>query len=457
MSDRSETGVREIAFEVLMDIDNRERFAHLAVPAALSESNLDARDRALLTELVYGVIRRRLSLDWLLSKFSTRPISQVEPEAVNLLRLGLYQLFFMDKIPEHAAVSTSVDLSKKYLRYGADKFVNAVLRRATRENPEDLWPDRTEDEIRYLSVYYSHPEWLVKLWSLELGLETTESLLAADNERPHVTLRTNTLKITREQLIDQLKKAGVEARPGLYSPEAVVVDRQVPPGMFREGLAYVQDEASMLVGRVVGPAAGDIVVDIGAGPGGKTSHIAQLMNNEGRIIAVDANKSRLDLVERNCHCLGVGNVETMLANALESLTGLIHDVDRVLVDAPCSGLGVLARRPDSRWRKKAVDVGDLAALQLRMLEQAARLLRPGGILVYSVCTITQAETVGVTGAFLAANPEFKAVPFHLADLRSNTTGPDLPKWALVAPEGELQLWPHIHGTDGMFIAKLARA
>lgn len=395
-------------------------------------------------------MRRTLSLDWLIEKFSDRDAAQIDPGALNLLRMGVYQLLFMDKVPDHAAVDATVNMAKKLPRGGLDKFVNAVLRRAARERSNIPWPDREKDTARFMSVFYSHPQWLVELWVRELGIQETEALLNADNVRPKVTLRVNTLKTTRDGLLTRLAEAGVEAEPGRFTPEAIIVERQAPPEIFQEGLAYAQDEASIVVGHVLGPKPGETVLDIGAGPGGKTTHLAQLMNNEGRIRAVDVNPSRLARVKENAERLGAVIVKMVPGDAAEisdSASGIKkgEKADKVLVDAPCSGLGVLARRPDARLRKTPETIEQLAALQKRILAASAVRVRPAGVLVYSVCTIARAETTDVISAFLAEHDDFELMPFSVS-LGGKTV--------LDARDGMLQLLPHLHGTDGMFIAKL---
>ena len=427
---------------MLCELDERRAYANIYVPAALGRSALDDRDRALVTELVYGVVRLKLSLDWLIGKFATRPPAKMEPRVLNLLRLGLYQILYLDRIPDHAAVDTSVELAKAELAPGSDKFVNAILRRAVRERDNLPWPDRGRELIDFLAIYHSHPRWLAKLWLDELGEETTESLLAADNARPKVTLRTNTLKIITADLIEALNREEIDALAGGICPEAVVMaGHNVPDKILKDGLAYVQNEASMAVGHVIHPQPGQTVIDLCAGPGGKASHLAQLMNNSGRIMAVDIHDGRLKLVKDNCRRLGVEIVELMEGDASKPLA--LPEVDHVLVDAPCSGLGVLARRPDSRWQKRLDDVGRLAALQSKILDCAADYVKPGGRLTYTVCTITKAETDGVVSKFVTGHRDFRQAPVEVFKLSFKE-----------APNA--RFWPHIDGTDGMFIAQFKR-
>lgn len=427
---------------MLCGLDERQAYANIYVPAALDRSSLDDRDRALVTELVYGVIRSKLSLDWLIGKFATRGPAKMEPRILNLLRLGLYQILYLDRIPDHAAVDTSVELAKVGLAPGGDKFVNAILRRAVRERENLPWPDRGRELTDFLAIYHSHPHWLVELWLDELGEETTEALLAADNARPKVTLRTNTLKITTADLIEALDREGIDAPAGGICPEAVVMTgRNVPERILKDGLAYVQNEASMAVGHAIRPRPGQTVIDLCAGPGGKATHLAQLMKNSGRIMAVDIHDGRLKLVKDNCRRLGVQIVELIEGDASKPLA--LPEVDHVLVDAPCSGLGVLARRPDSRWQKRPEDIGRLAALQSEILDCAAGYVKTGGMLTYTVCTITEAETEGVVAKFMNGRGDFLQASVDIFKLSFKD-----------APNA--RFWPHIDGTDGMFIAQFRK-
>ncbi|MDP1808028.1 MAG: 16S rRNA (cytosine(967)-C(5))-methyltransferase RsmB [Actinomycetota bacterium] len=433
---------RRLALSILNDIELHKSFAHIAAPAALSTSDLEARDKGLVTELVYGVLRNQLALDWLIDKFASRPVARIEPQLLNLLRLGVYQLVYLDKIPGHAAVDTSVDLAKEQFRPGVEKFVNAVLRSAARGREALPWPKRGRELTHYLSVFYSHPRWLVELWIDELGVETTEALLIADNKRPKVTLRANTIKTSPQALADLLRQAGIEAAADNICPEAIVpAGQNIPENIIADGLAYVQNSASIAVGHAIAPKKGESVIDFCAAPGGKATHLAQLMGDDGRVIAVDINASRLKLVEDNCRRLGVNIVKCVKGDATKSLS--LPEVDHVLVDAPCSGLGVLARRPDSRWRKTAADIPRLAALQLGIVNNVAKHVKKGGTLTYSVCTISNAETYGVIEQFNSAHPDFRPKPVEIPG-------------QTFAESPYARFWPHLHGTDGMFIAQWRR-
>lgn len=427
--------------KVLDEID-RGGYAHLAVPSALDGCALDDRDKGLVTELVYGVTRNRLALDWLISRYASRSPERIEKPVLNILRLGVYQLVYLDKIPEHAAVSTSVDLAKRRFRPGVEKFVNAVLRNVVRNRGNLPWPDRGRELTSFLSVYYSHPRWLVKSWIEELGLKTTEALLEADNKRPKVTLRVNDLKISAIELMNLLSRDGIEATAGSICSNAVILSGQnIPENILENGLVYAQNEASMAVSLAVAPQRGQSIIDLCAAPGGKATHLAQIMGNVGRIDAVDINGSRLKMVKDNAERLGVDIINYIEGDSAQPVG--LGEADHVLVDAPCSGLGVLSRRPDSRWRKSSEDIPRLADLQFKILSNAAGLVKRGGDLTYAVCTISDAETAGLARKFEAANPALKPVRINIPGLKF----PEAPY---------ARFWPQIHGTDGMFIAKWRR-
>jgi 16S rRNA (cytosine967-C5)-methyltransferase len=447
---------RDSALNVLIDIESRGRYAHLAVPAELAKSALDRRDRAFFTELVYGVLRQKLTLDWLIELFSARRIEKIEPRLKILLELGLYQLLYLDRVPDHAAVDSTVETAKKKFHAGAGKFANAILRRAARERDNLPWPAREGDLARFLSVYYSHPAWLVELWLEELGAEATESLLAADNLRPKVSLRTNFERLTRDELAAIVSSQGLQVSRGEVCPEALVLEGESPPEeVLSAGLAYVQDQASMAVGRAVSPRPGETVIDLCAAPGGKATHLAELMTGRGRVFAVDINQGRLRLVAENARRLGADIVTTLAGDAAQPLN--LPEADSVLLDAPCSGLGVLRRRPDLRWRKTPEDITALAELQLSILKQAANYVRPGGWLTYSVCTITRAETYGTVAAFKAARADFEQ--FTVGG-QGAPSGAAAVHWAdRAAPEDPMsvQFRPDRDDTDGMFIAQFRKA
>lgn len=439
----TDTSGRKFAFSFFRQYEKERGHVQIRLPKALKDSNLDQREKSLATELVYGVLRARLSLDWLINEFSSKKTKNPDPDIQNILRLGLYQLLYLDRVPDHAAVDTTVEIAKSHLHPSVAKFVNAILRGAGRAKNKLPWPDREENEALFLSVFYSHPRWLVDFWIKELGVETTEALLVSDNERPKVTLRANTLKTVRKNLVEILQGYNIDSEAGNLCPEALIIKSFIPENIISEGLVYAQNEASIAVGHAVDPSPGQTVIDLCAGPGGKSTHLAQLMENKGRIFAVDVSADRLSLIDQNSRRLGIDIIELIKGDATEPLG--LDSADHVLVDAPCSGLGVLARRPDSRWHKRQEDITRLAELQVNILLTGADYVKEGGFLTYSVCTITRAETKGVVESFMKERSDF-----HVANITYTGNRGD------VNAVGSVQLHPYEHNTDGMFIARFQR-
>lgn len=439
---------RDVAVRVMNEVHEEGAYANVALVQALRRERLSDQDRRFVTELVYGAVKAGETLDWILRRYMNRPLKKVTPMIREVLRLGIYQIFYLDKVPVSAACNTAVDLAKKYSHPGTVKFVNAVLRAAVREPEKAKFPSGKGHSTEELALKSQHPYWLVKRWIKEFGFAETEKLCAFDNERPTLSLRTNTLKCTREELLEVLNEDGVEAVASKWTPEGILVlkhgalDELAP---LQGGYAQVQDESSMLVAHVVAPRPGETIIDTCSAPGGKTTHLAALMQNQGRIIAGDIYEHKLQRIEENAKRLGISMIETRLMDAREVGKKYPELADRVLVDAPCSGLGVLRRKPDARWRKKAEEIDQLPALQLEILESAAQAVKKDGILVYSTCTIERAENQEVVEAFLAKHPEFYL----------EKAGAFLP----VTPRDVdmVQLYPQRDGTDGFFIARLHKA
>jgi len=410
--------------------------------------DLDERDRAFVVQLVQGVLRWRRRLDWIIEQSLDFPKRKVSPGIMDILRLALYQILFLDRVPESAAVDEAVKQAKREGRgrYVAS-FVNGILRNICRNKDNISFPDPLRDRVGYLSVYYSYPRWLVEKWIKELGDSFTESLLDAQNQVRPIQVRANSLKISREDLLEELAKEGVAGEPGEYSPKAVILKdfrgRVDALGCFEKGLFQVQDQAAQVTSHLLGPSPGEIVLDLCAGFGGKTTHISELMDDRGMVVALDINHGRLVSLDRNRRRLGINNILPVQADATAAISFAFRSAfDRIMVDAPCSGLGVLARHPDGKWNREERDIARLADLQEEIVAGAVPLLKPGGRMLYVTCTISREENEGVVERCLKAQKGIR-----LLDLRGCA-----PEWAqdLVDDQGFFRTFPNVHGTDGFF-------
>lgn len=437
---------RETALKIMHAVHQEEAYANVVLAKELRQGGLSDMDRRFVTELVYGAVKAGETLDWIIKKYITRPWKKVPPIIQDVLRLGVYQLRYMDKVPASAACNESVELAKKYGHEGVAKFVNGVLRTMVREPEKGAFPSGKGNATLQLALEEQHPEWLVRRWIKEFGYDEAKRLCQFNNQQAPLTVRTNTLKTSPSELLLNLTSVGVEAERSQLVDEGFTL---VSHGSLdqlealQEGYCQVQDESSMLVAHVVDPQPNDFILDVCSAPGGKTTHMAALMHNVGKIVACDIYDHKLKRVLDNATRLGVHIIQPRLGDAREVWQEYPQQADRVLVDAPCSGLGVLRRKPDSRWRKSPELLKELPKLQLAILKSAAACVKPGGTLVYSTCTIAHEENQDVVKAFLAEAKEFVLV--H--------AGQRLP----VAREDEMvQLYPQRDGTDGFFIACLQR-
>ncbi len=445
---RKAATAREAALHLILSVNQHGAYANLAVADFIRETKLTDIDRRFTTELVYGTIKAKLSLAWVLKRHLPRP-DKLAPIVQAILMLGAYQLLYLEKIPVSAACNESVTLAKKYAHAAAARLVNAVLRKVAAEKEALPWPDvkTAADPAEALSVVTSHPVWLTRRWIAQLGLEGAEQLCRLDNDTPPLSFRVNTNALGRDEALDALN-----SQYGVFSPSAIVPDGIVcrelegplnALPLLQQGVLQIQDEASMLVAHVVAPQAGERILDVCSAPGGKTTHLASLLNGTGEVVALDIHPHKVQLVQENAHRQGLANVRAQAMDARKLPQAWARTFDRVLVDAPCSGLGVLRRKADARWNKNEAELAQLPALQLSILISASEMVKPGGRLVYSTCTTEPGENQAVVEAFLAKHPEFKpvAVAHPLGREKS---------------EPWLQLWPHLDGTDGFFIACLEK-
>ena len=426
------------------------------LPAAIAHARArlkDERDRALASEIATGVQRWRAALDHVIAHFSKRAIDRLDPQVLEILRLSAYQLLHLTRVPASAVVDDAVKLTGRAGKRSASGLVNAVLRSISRSRHVLPLPQRPDDPfdrvkaIEYLSVTLSHPRWLVERWLDRFGFDATERWLQFDNAPAPLTLRANRLRIAPPELVARLARDEVAVRPGRFAPDALVVERGHPRREADEGLFVIQDEASQLVALLAGTHPGARVLDACASPGGKTSALAAAMNGSGCLVACDVRDRRMRLLRRTVEATGAANVRIVQADLLQPLPFSPH-FDCVLVDAPCSGLGILRRDPDIRWRRREDDLLSLAAAQLVMLQHAAAAVAPGGRLIYATCSSEPEENESVVHAFLATAPEFVAV-----DLRSLETS--VPT-EVVDARGHLRTLPHVHGLEAFFGAVLQR-
>ncbi len=433
-----ENNPRYIVFEILQ---NKKSHDNLAV--TLNKCNLSAPDRALVTQLVHGINREKLFLDRVISLTSS--CKKIEKEVKILLYLGAYQLLCLNKIPAYAAISETVEIGKSLFKPHIVKYINGVLRSVERKKHLLLGKPDTGNNITDMSVYYSHPEWIIKRWIKRWGKDFTGEICKFNNTPPRLTIRINTLKTNRETLSDMFKKVGLNTTPLRFIPEGLQIlehYRLENLDCYKDGFFTIQGEASMFPAKCLAPKEGDTVLDLCAAPGNKTTHTAELMNNRGKILAVDISEKRLKTLKSNCIRLGINIISTMILDVMNLRDNLTEAFDGVLLDAPCSGTGVLSRHSDSRWNKDIKDIKRLSLVQKKMIDEAAHFVKPGGSMVYSVCSIEPEEGEEIVKKFLESHRDFI----------SENPFPDIENRI---PTGILLL-PPLHGTEGFFIAKFRR-
>lgn len=442
---------RSCSVKILCRCERTDSYLEKLIDAELKNDTLNDFDKALLNEISHGVIRWMRRLDWFLNGFYRGNYEKCLPEVRNAMRVALYQILFLNKIPYSAAVNEAVEFIK---RIHGDKHagvVNGLLRTIIRTLENLVWPTREIDEVNYLGIIQSHPNWMVNRWIKRFGFDEAVKLCEENNRRPVMALRVNTLKISVSDFENYLTAKNLFFRKGAFLESfftTKTMSKIYTDEYFRNGFFSIQDESAGLAAKLVSPEKGDVVLDVCAAPGGKTSYLSELMNNEGEIYAVDKYLSRVEIMNGNLKRLGVKNVKTIhddisepKSNELkESLTG---KADKILVDAPCSGLGVLSKKPDIKWKRELKDIENLQKLQIEILGNSVRYLKPGGVIVYSTCTTETEENMDVVNNFLSSNPQFE-----IEDARKF-----VPE-KVVNSKGCIELFPHIHKTDGAFSVRL---
>lgn len=442
---QNEHSVRCLAYEILTRVLSEGTHADQAFEQVLKKSHLPAKDVGLLTELVNGTLRWRGQLDWVIKSYYRGKWSGLPPALLRILELGLYQLMHLSKVPAYAAVSESVEIARREGGEQWSKLVNGILRSYLRTGAKLQFPGIAEQPVEAVAVNYSHPSWLVRRWIQKWGVEKTVRYCQYNNTRPTLTLRVNTLKSDAVSLAAQLRDAGFQVTRSPYFADFLKIAKGAnltKTDAFRKGLFAIQDESTALAVRVLQPEPGDVVWDMCAAPGGKTAHVAAAMQNSGIICATDVKLERLKLLQENRARLQLGCVHVILADARHME---LRKVTKILLDAPCSGLGVLARRADLRWRKKEKDIRNISRIQTALLNRAASCLQKHGVLVYSTCTLESEETEEQVTKFLQQHSDFVLQPAQ---------DPDLMPFS--QPGGFYCALPFQHRIDGAFVARLVR-
>jgi 16S rRNA (cytosine967-C5)-methyltransferase len=436
---------RRLAVWIIDRVFRTDSYADILLETYLLKSGFCKKDRAFTTELVYGTIRWLLYLDWILRENYTADWSKMPSILHRILEVGLYQILFLDRVPAFAAINESVNIAKEVMGWHWSGVVNGMLRNINKKTGKHIFPSLKEDPVRAISVQYSHPEWLVSRWIELWGIERTCQLCEADNRRPAIALRVNQLKTDPEQIIMKLDGMKLDAKPSELISIFITVDKGggvLASPLFEQGYVTVQDVSAGFVGYLLDPKPGETILDMTAAPGGKSTLLAELCQDQCTIYAMDMHKKKLNKLVSNKARLGLNNIFCLRGNGL-SLP--CTSMDKVLVDAPCSGIGVLNKRAEMRWRRKPEDIPDLVKVQKKLLDSASEIVKTNGILVYSTCTILPEENTEVIDYFLHTHPNFK-----VENARQFVSE------EVVSKSGFIETWPDKHGIDGSFAARLKK-
>lgn len=442
------SNVRESVVSILEQIEKNQSYSNLLLNNVIKKNQIATKDIGLLTELTYGTLQRKMTLDYYLEPFIKNP-KKLENWVKQLLRMTLYQMLYLDKIPDRAAIHEAVEIAKKRGHKGISGMVNGVLRSLQREGVRDM--DEIKDEVERLSIETSHPTWLVRRWIEQFGYNKAKEMCEINLTAPMQTARVNTNKITREACIKRLTEEGFQVEESVVVPEAIkcLKGNLAHSESFREGLITIQDESSMLVAYALGIEQNETILDACAAPGGKSTHIAEKLEDTGQVISLDLHEHKVKLINENAVRLGLTNIETKAMDSRkvqEEFDGSAFD--RILLDAPCSGLGVMRRKPDMKYTKKEEDLNRLQSIQLQLLDSVTPLLKSGGTLVYSTCTIDRSENEEVVTAFLQKHTDFEG-DLSVIERMPKAIQP-------LMTDFQLQIFPQDFGSDGFYIASLRK-
>ncbi|KSU85023.1 MULTISPECIES: 16S rRNA (cytosine(967)-C(5))-methyltransferase RsmB [Fictibacillus] len=439
--------VRNTAVDVLLKIEQNQAYSNLLLNQSIQKAKLSQQDTGLLTELVYGTVQRKNTLDYLLAPFVAKGLQKLDKWVLVLLRMSLYQMVYLDRIPDHAIINEAVEIAKARGHKGISGMVNGVLRKIQREGTRDI--SVIENDEERLSLQYSMPQWLVHRWIEQYGLHETEKMCMANTKPSPVTGRVNVMKTNRDQVLKSLEKEGIAGSKGELSPDAVRINKGglSHSSLFKEGYVTIQDESSMLVARALGPLPGEKILDACAAPGGKTTHIAELLNNTGAVTALDLHPHKVKLIDEQARRLHLGNIATEALDSRKAGEKFAScSFDRILVDAPCSGFGVIRKKPDIKWSKKEEDIHRIAEIQQQILAKVAKLLKPGGTLLYSTCTVDKEENHEIAEAFLDKHPDFEW------DSQFSERLPEALKPFVMPAQAQVQILPQYFNSDGFYLA-----
>lgn len=437
-------GARKAALKALLRVDSEGAYSNLVLDHILAEMKLEPRDRALATTIFYGVLERRITLDYVIRNYSSLPFKKISPVALELLRIGIYQILYLDKIPVSAAVNESVNLAKSNGAKRASGFINAVLRGFIRGGGAVPPFPANLSRLERLSVTYACPEWIISLWEKAYGRQTAAAVLESMLGRPDLFARANNTRVTEEQLIDRLSEEGIIAEPVVWPDHAVRLEKglEVPASQcYREGFFHIQDLSSQILCALIDPQPGETVADVCAAPGGKSFTLAERMKNAGTLFSYDQYKQKVRLIREGAHRLYLSCIRADVRDAANPPV-VPWQAHRVLCDVPCSGLGILRRKPEIRF-KLPEPIDSLPDLQYLILCKSSDLVKNGGLLFYSTCTLNPSENGKVAERFLSEHTEFLPEKIDLPR--------DFPH-AVEEPENQMTFLPHVHGTDGFFLA-----